>query len=265
MAEVRSFCVGYCAHPACMALKGAGVASRKFPARAYLLESRGELFLWDTGYAPAFRKETKGLYALYRWVTPVHYDHEQEHLAHQLRHQGIRSQDICAVVVSHFHADHIAGLSDYPNVPVFASQAGLTSIRGLTGWRALQKAFVPGLLPADFGTRVRPIESLPYKTLPPELHPFSHGSQLDSAGDIWIVSLPGHAEGHVGAFVRTTTGWVLLASDAAWAPEAYQAQRGPSELSFLIQHSRPAYYATLAALHAVHQRGVKILLTHEAS
>ena len=40
--------------------------------------------------------------------------------------------------------------------------------------------------------------------------------------------------------------------------------RGPSELSFLIQHNRASYYDTLRKLHALHQSGhADIRLTHQ--
>ena len=80
------------------------------------------------------------------------------------------------------------------------------------------------------------------------------------------MELPGHAAGHLGAFVLEDTGWTLIASDAAWAAEGYEQLRGPSELSFLIQDSRSAYYETLKKIHLLNMGGeVKIELTHEAS
>ncbi len=49
-----------------------------------------------------------GVFSLYRRMTPVYFD-PAESLAHQLREAGYAEGDIRALIVSHFHADHIAG------------------------------------------------------------------------------------------------------------------------------------------------------------
>jgi len=265
MAEIHTFVVGYCSHPACIALRGASLAARRFPARAYLIETRSGLYLLDTGYASHFLSAAKGIYAPYRWVTPVNYQHEQEHLIRQLSEKGIRPSDLQAILVSHFHADHIAGLRDFPDIELRASSAAVSSIHGLDGWRALRKAFIPTLLPADFESRIRLFDAHPLCALPSQLAPFLWGWPVDAGKELWAVPLPGHAEGQIGIFVENENIWTLLAADAAWAPEGYRELRGPSDLTFIIklQHSRRDYYETLAKLHALHEKNIPILLTHE--
>ena len=264
MASIREFSVGHCTHPACMALKGSGLASRCFPSRAYLIEARSRLYLWDTGYAEHFIDATRsGIYRLYPLVTPVFFNADDS-LRGQLRRIGVNPDDIHALLLSHYHADHIAGLRDFPQARLLASGAGWRAVRGLKGLTALRQAFVPALLPADIDSRLESVEAQPLVALPPELAPFSHGWDVSGDGEILAVELPGHAVGHLGAFVRTDAGWTLLASDAAWAVEGYAQLRGPSELSFLIQHNRRDYYQTLGKLHALHRRGqVDIRLTHQ--
>lgn len=264
MAKVHTFEVGYCTHPACMAQQGAGLASRRFPARAYLLETRSGLYLLDTGYSEHFQTHARGVYRAYGWVTPVHYQHEQENLALQLKKRGVTPKDLRGILISHFHADHVAGLQDYPGVPLYASKDAVRSIRGLSDVNALRKAFIPGLLPKDFESRLCIVEETPLKRYPKELSPFHYGWALDPLGEVLVVALPGHAEGQLGAFVQSSSGWVLLAADAAWSPEGYRSLKGPSELSFLVQHSRKEYYDTLAKLHLLHRgSAVSIHLSHE--
>lgn len=250
-------------HPACMALKGAGLESRCFPSRAWLIETSRGLHLWDTGYATHFKDAARGIYRLYPLVTPVHLD-AQAALVEQLRREGLHGRDLQSIVISHFHADHMAGLKDFPTPRIVCSGEAWDSVQGLSGLRALRRAFLPGLVPADTQSRLQFVESLPQRALPAELSPFALGADLDGSGEVLIVPLPGHAIGHLGAFVRLEQGWLLIASDAAWAKESYEALRGPSELSFLIQHRRSAYYRTLHSLHALHARGIPIMLTHEA-
>lgn len=263
MTTIRAFHTGHCSHPSCIALKGSGLASRCFPSQAYLLETRKGLVLWDTGYANHFMDaSSKGVYRLYPAVTPVTFESRQS-LVSQLKAQGIAYSDIHAIVLSHFHADHMAGLLDFPNARVYASQIGWNTVRNKRGIAALRQAFLPGLVPGNIEQRMRFIESAPTVALPGELTPFESAHDILGNGDLLIVPLPGHAPGHLGAFVPTEKGWVLLASDAAWAHEAYQELRGPSELAFLVQDSRSQYYETLARLQSLHIAGTaRIELTH---
>lgn len=263
MAKVTAFRVGHCTHPSCMALKGSGWKSRCFPSRAYLIETAQGLYLWDTGYANHFHDAAAhGVYQWYPRVTPVTLQ-PQDALLVQLQAQGIAPRDIHTLVLSHFHADHVAGLRDFPHARLLCSASGWEAVRQLTGLAAVRRAFLPGLMPPDIEARLQFVEQYAPSALPQALAPFTHGHAITGHDDMYVVPLPGHAVGHLGAFVREDAGWTLLASDAAWAPESFEELRGPSELSFLVQHDRRAYYETLHKLHALHHGGqARIHLTH---
>lgn len=263
MTAIHAFHTGHCTHPSCMAVKGSGFASRCFPSQAYLLETRKGFVLWDTGYASHFKDaSSQGIYRLYPAVTPVSFDASQA-MVNQLRARGIEPADVHAIVLSHFHADHMAGLLDFPRARVIAAAAGWEAVRGKSGLAALRQAFLPALMPRDIDTRLLFVESFPQVALPSALSPFSKAFDVLGTGEVLVVPLPGHAPGHLGAFVPGDSGWVLLASDAAWASEAYTQLTGPSELSFLVQDSRKSYYATLRRLKALHESGAaRIALSH---
>ena len=103
--------------------------------------------------------------------------------------------------------------------------------------------------------------------LPALLAPFDRGYALPgSEGQIVLVPLPGHAAGHIGAFILTDAGWTLLASDAAWSPQSYQTLRGPSRLANLVMDDAVAYTRTLERLNQLWAGGqVNILLCHEGT
>lgn len=265
MANITPFEAGYCTHPGCMALKGAGLRVCRFPARSWLLEVGERRWLWDTGYASWFERCTReGIFQIYRRVTPVYFD-PAESMVRQLHSCGIGAGDLQGIILSHFHADHIAGLRDFPGVPFIASGEGWQQTRGLRGFAALRQGFVPGLIPETFESSLRTIERFERQALPAELAPFTEGYVLpDSNGEIFLLPLPGHASGHIGAFVQTDDGWTLLASDAAWAPANYRELRGPSRLTHLIMANPASYYRTLEQLHQLWLGGkVTILLCHE--
>ncbi|TPG55394.1 MBL fold metallo-hydrolase [Ewingella americana] len=265
MAKITTFEVGYCTHIGCMALKGAGLKVCKFPSRAYLLEVGDRRWLWDTGYASWFEHYTRsGIFQLYRHVTPVYFDPNAS-LAQQLCAQGLVSRDLSGIILSHFHADHIAGLRDFPDVTGICSAEGWGHVRKLRGFTALRQGFIPGLVPQSFESSLRFIEGFERISLPAELAPFDAGYVLpDSHRQIILLPLPGHAVGHFGAFVLTEAGWTLLAADAAWSSVSYRERRGPSRLANLVLSDPPAYYHTLKRLNELWQQGgVDILLCHE--
>nr|WP_241018208.1 MBL fold metallo-hydrolase [Paraburkholderia sp. Tr-20389] len=250
-----------------MALRGAGIRVCRFPARAYLIETAHGRWLWDTGYASHFIDSTRsGIFAWYRRVTPVHFN-ESEAVVQQLRDRGIRATDLNAVILSHFHGDHIAGLRDLRETPTWLSGTGWAVTRSLRGIGALRQGFVPGLIPPDFESSVTAVESFDRVELPAELAPFTHAYAAPGAdGELLIVNLPGHAAGHLGAFVATGQGWVLLASDAAWSPTSYRELVGPSRIAHAVMDAPSRYYETLGKLNRLYQGGrVRIHLTHEGS
>lgn len=265
MAKITTFEVGYCTHISCMALKGSRFRVCKFPARAYLLEAGDKRWLWDTGYSTWFEHATRsGIFSVYRRVTPVYFD-PKESLVNQLREQGYLSADLDGVILSHFHADHVAGLRDFSKLTFICSGEGWQKTRNLRGFAALRYAFIPGLIPDTFESSVQFFERFPQVALPPELAPFEQGYALPGSQEqIVLVPLPGHASGHCGAFVQTDEGWVLLAGDAAWSPVSYQTLRGPSRIVNLFMDNSAVYYHTLAQLNQLWLGGkCQILLCHE--
>lgn len=266
MVKMTPLKVGFCTHPACMVLKGAGRQTHEFPARCYLLETSHGAYLWDTGYANHFHDATaSGVYRLYAKVTPVHFNCEDS-LVGQLEARGIKPSDIRGIFISHFHGDHIAGLKDFPNATLWCSKEGWQAVKDRRGISALVRGFLPGLVPSDIESRLSFYEDAPLVgPMERVFGPFRLAHNVLGTGEVLVVPLPGHADGHVGAFVQTDEGWQMLASDAAWMPESYRDLRGPSELTFVIQKSRRAYYETLQALNELHHIGqVRIHLSHES-
>lgn len=250
-----------------MVLRGAGWGACAFPARAWLIEAAGRRWLWDTGYASHFADHTReGVFRLYPMVTPVHFDSAQS-LRTQLASRGMQPADLDGIIASHFHGDHIAGLRDFPGRPIICSGSGWSIARHLRGISAVRRAFVPGLMPPDTESRLRFIEGFEPIALPAELAPFGSGWALPgSHREVLLVELPGHAIGHIGAFVLTHEGWTLLAADAAWAAQNYTERRPPSRLTHLLMDDPRGYYKTLDRLQQLHAGGrVTIRLTHEST
>jgi glyoxylase-like metal-dependent hydrolase (beta-lactamase superfamily II) len=216
--------------------------------------------LWDAGYAMRMLAATRRWpYWLYRLATPLRLSPDLDP-ARQLRGLGVEPGALRRVIVSHFHADHIAALRDFPTAEIVATVAAVESVRGLRGLVALRRGLLPKLLPADWPARVR---SLPAFTGPalPHLGP-SH--DLFGDGLLLLVGLPGHARGQIGALLQTNTGPVLLAADGAWTSRSIRERRPPSRLTHLFIDDARAMRRTLDALHAfaAARPDVRIVPTH---
>jgi glyoxylase-like metal-dependent hydrolase (beta-lactamase superfamily II) len=248
--EWRLLEVGHCLHLECGALRGGRWRVCEFPSLIGLLRhpSRGWI-LFDTGYSQRFLDATARLPgAMYRWVTPVRFDPGKA-LAIQLRALGIELADIGAIVLSHFHADHVAGVLDFPEVPVFCSRAGWQALRSRSRLAALRIGLLPELAPATLAERVRFFEDIPQSAARASSGGFSR-HDLFGDGSIVAVALPGHSPGHFGAqFTDEEDREIMLIGDASWSTRAIRENRPPPAWATGWLGNTRVYRETLHRLH----------------
>lgn len=253
-ASLELFVAGHCVHPEHVVLRNRVLRPMCFPASFALLRhpERGPI-LFDTGYSEAFLEATRTFpNRLYRVVTPVTMRAEDT-AANQLRAHGVAPEEVALVVVSHFHADHVAGLRDFPRATFVHLGEAWRAVAGLRGLGALRRGFLPALVPDDFVARASPLEAARFTALPSELAPFRRGVDLFGDGSCWVIALPGHAAGQLGLAVRTTGGrTVFLCADAAWASRSIREDRMPHAIARTLFDDWGAYRVTLGELHALH-------------
>lgn len=212
--------------------------------------------LWDAGYAPHMLSATAHFpYSLYRLATPLRLRPELAAVA-QLPHFGLTPGDIRTVVISHFHADHLAGLADFPTSRIITLRDAYASIAPLKGIAALRRGFVPSLLPADFRNRVTLLNELRGPALPhlgPTHDLFGDGSAI-------LVRLPGHARGQVGLLANTQRGRIFFVADSCWLARSITEQRPPSALTNFIVDNSAQVRSTILQLHAFMRDNPDVLL-----
>jgi glyoxylase-like metal-dependent hydrolase (beta-lactamase superfamily II) len=252
---------GYCVADEAMILRGA--ARRRIACHApvaLLGHPEHGWTLFDAGYAPRILDATRGWpFRLYRIATPLRLG-ARGAVADQLGALGLGPGDIRRIVVSHFHADHIAGLRDFPHARFIASRAAWADAHALRGLRALLRGVIPALIPDDFATRAElldPFTGPPLPALGPTHDLFGDGSAL-------LVALPGHARGQIGLLARTERGPLLLAADGCWLGRSLRERRPPAPRAGLIADDPRAVATTIARLHAfaAARPDVAILPTH---
>jgi len=206
-------------------------------------------FLWDAGYAPRMLEETRRApYVLYRVVTPLRLRPELA-AVEQIGRWGLTASDIERVIISHFHADHIAGLRDFPRAQFITSASAYQSVAGRHGFSALRRGMIPRLLPEDFATRA---ELLP-DFVGPALPGLGPTHDLFGDGSLLFVALPGHARGQMGMLAHTTQGKALFAADACWLARSIREHRTPHPITNLLVDDPRAVHTTIDHLAAFAQ------------
>jgi len=260
MIDYQLFEAGYCKHCERMTLKKGRMKQEKYPALCALIKHpQHGYILFDTGYSDRFFTLTEKFpFSLYRYLTPVKLN---KSLKDQLIEHHIAPEEIKYIVVSHFHADHIGGLIDFPNAQFICHPDAIEDIKDKKGFRALIQGFLPKLVPGDFYQRLilldkeTPLES--------SLLPFTKGFDLFNDGLLIAVSLPGHAKGQIGLYFKSSKETFLVA-DSCWHEETFKELIYPSGLTYLIHHDKTAYQQTIKNLHALHghNKDIDIIPSH---
>ncbi|RUW84219.1 MBL fold metallo-hydrolase, partial [Mesorhizobium sp. M1E.F.Ca.ET.063.01.1.1] len=111
--------------------------------------------LIDTGYTPeALTGEGRSRrLRLYGAVLKPELNGAEQVLP-MLKRFGLSPDDIRAVIVTHFHADHISGLPLFPKARFIASDAAWARVKSRTPRQNLRYGVFTELFPADFGDRL---------------------------------------------------------------------------------------------------------------
>ncbi|CBJ10875.1 putative conserved hypothetical protein [Legionella longbeachae NSW150] len=254
MIEYQLFEAGFCKHCERMTLKNGRLKQCEYPAICALIKHPKQGYiLFDTGYSNRFYELTQKFpFSLYRRLTPVTL---KKSLKQQLEEKNIQASEIKAIVISHFHADHIGGLNDFPNAQFFCHLDAINNISNKKGIKALLQGFLPGLLPKDFYERLVILKN--EIQLESNLAPFTRGFDLFDDKNLIAIPLPGHAKGQIGLYFKSAqfhppeqnTQEVFLVADSCWHQEAFKEFVFPSNVTYLIHDNKEAYQQTIRNLH----------------
>jgi glyoxylase-like metal-dependent hydrolase (beta-lactamase superfamily II) len=251
---------GFCTHCERMTLQTGQFKSVEYPALCALINhpTHGYI-LFDTGYSERFTELTSEFPAsLYRRLTPMTL---VQSLKSQLIEMNIQPSEIRYIIISHFHADHVGGLKDFPQAQFIAHPDAIHAIKQQTGFKALMHGFLPELLPNDFDERLFPLSSP--SALPAHLAPFTQGFDLFSDNTCYAISLPGHSPGQIGLYFQSTRDTFLIA-DSCWHEETIKSLVYPSNLTYLLHHNKKTYQKTIQNLHVLYlnNKNIDLIPSH---
>jgi len=172
-----------------------------------------------------------------------------------LRAGGIEPNEIAHVIVTHFHADHVGGLAEFPHAEVHYRIDALADLTRLSPWRQVKSAFLPALVPPRLPEQSNAIARERF---------FAHERcdfptyDLFGDGSVFLIDLPGHAPGQVGVWWPEEQ--VCYVADGFWRESQLESDRellGPART---LQWDPTAYRETLDRLRAWHRRGEVTLI-----
>jgi glyoxylase-like metal-dependent hydrolase (beta-lactamase superfamily II) len=248
--EVRAFEGGHCRQLLAMVDRHSWRIVR-FSAVFLALRHRKEGWvLIDTGYGTRFKEATARIpFCFYRWATPATPAGSTTDL---LGHAGIQAANIRHVIVTHFHADHVGGLAEFPHATVHFHREALETLQRLPAWRQVRAAFLPLLIPSWLPNQAKPLAPDAFSTTA-ELPLGSHDLFDDES--VRLVHLPGHAPGQVGVIFNRQNGREFYAADAFWRRCQIVDSVDPLGIAMALQWNANTYRHTIRLLRQVHQQG----------
>ncbi|RAZ84669.1 MBL fold metallo-hydrolase [Mesorhizobium hawassense] len=243
-------------------LRGGGWQSVKLRVRYGLIfHPIAGPVLVDTGYTPeALVGERRGrMLRLYGALLKPRLNADEQVLP-VLRRFGLSPDDIRTVVVTHFHADHISGLSLFRNARFIASDAAWARVMARGPRQNLRHGVFTELFPPDFEARLKGVSAKP-RVAPQGGIP--GGADLFGDGSVIAVDLPGHADGQFGLLFNGLGRPLLYAVDVQWLLTALIENRTPGFPATLIAEDAAAIEPTSAMLRRFLASGGEVMLCHD--
>jgi glyoxylase-like metal-dependent hydrolase (beta-lactamase superfamily II) len=177
-----------------------------------------------------------------------------------LDHFGFAPADVAYVIVTHFHADHVSGLSLFPNARFIADDVAWSRIRSLNGLGRLHNGVFDELFPPDFEDRLEGISGKPPVNL---AKPDISGVDLIGDGSLVGIDLPGHADGHFGVLFTHMDPPLLYAVDTQWTRQALIEDRSPGFPASLVAANRASARGSSRVVRSLIENDIEVVLCHE--
>ncbi|KAJ3555475.1 hypothetical protein NM688_g2558 [Phlebia brevispora] len=215
--------------------------------------------LFDLG----LRKNNEGYPPVVTELMKQHQIECKEDVAEVLQKGGVDPSSIKHVFYSHLHCDHVGDLLKLPSAEVVMGADAKVLLED--AYPKNPKSFfqeLPAGRPVTF-LNFASYESSQHKTVSP-LATYEHAIDFFGDGSLYLVSVPGHIPGHMGALARVApNSFVFLAADICHNRECYCP--GVRRINKVMHLDPKAAYDTVARLKRMNEElpNTIVILAHE--
>jgi N-acyl homoserine lactone hydrolase len=210
------------------------------PTFAWVIDHPEGIIVVDTGQGTHLLDHAKLLHPYLRWEVAFRIEREQE-IGPQLRALGIGPRDVRRVILTHLHVDHDGGLAHFKDTEIHVPRGEIRMASRLLG---MMRGYLPNRWPSWF-------EPVPLDLDPQPFGPFTASKRVTNAGDVVVVSTPGHTANHVSVLVQDGETTIFLAGDTSYDDGLHLDGVSPDERQTL---------ATLDAIRQLARSGPTIYL-----
>jgi glyoxylase-like metal-dependent hydrolase (beta-lactamase superfamily II) len=181
-------------------------ATAQMVCHVLLIETDNGLVLIDTGFGSHDCADPARRLGPARYLIRPVLRHDETAVA-QVERLGFRPDDVRHIVITHFDADHIGGLADFPH-----AQVHVTSTEALAAMAPQSRDEKSRFRPIQWAHGPKIVEHSPDGE---HWRGFAAAKELSEISEgIVLISMPGHTRGHACVAVDTGHRWVLHAGDA---------------------------------------------------
>lgn len=176
-----------------MAAGGFSTDFVSIPLSVFIIESGGKVIMCDSGSGAGQWQPTAG------------------RLASGMAAAGIDPGKISTIIVSHFHPDHIFGLMQKDNSPVFPNAEIVVNATEYTWWTEPGRVEKLPEARKKLGTRINTV-------FPTWKNIKQVAADAEVAPGLRFVSMPGHTPGHVAFHLSSGKEQLMISNDTCYVP-----------------------------------------------
>lgn len=250
--KVNYYACGYCTNGVHHIFKKVPREKRHFPAGVFLMEHPSQgLILFDTGYALSMMQcGFRG--KLYHLLNPT-VVHPEDLIESQLERDGIGTDDIRYVILSHLHPDHIGGVKAFLKAKFILSKRAYHRYQKA----GMKDLILKQLLPSWFEDRLMLISQ---EQLASTKTPYFKAYDLFGDGSLLLMSIEGHGRGQIGAFINKE---LFLGADSSWGVDYLDLAPQMKWMATLVQDDFKSYLKTTQVLKKMQADGIGLIFSHD--